>query len=118
MAREPGQGLLTGFLKEHYLPRLDRIDALPFTTIAVIHGHCLGGGLNWRRCRAHAVGVRDGRRASWCWPCARRRDGSARRPMARSATPWRDFGLTRPRSARDRLYRALVLRALREPEVA
>jgi len=24
---------------------IDRIDALPFTTIAVIHGHCLGGGL-------------------------------------------------------------------------
>jgi 3-hydroxyacyl-CoA dehydrogenase/enoyl-CoA hydratase/3-hydroxybutyryl-CoA epimerase len=40
---------------------IDRIDALPFTTIAVIHGQCLGAGLelalacDWRIARADAM---------------------------------------------------------------
>ncbi|MBT2322907.1 enoyl-CoA hydratase/isomerase family protein [Variovorax paradoxus] len=40
---------------------IDRIDALPFTTIAVVHGQCLGGGLelalacDWRIARTDAM---------------------------------------------------------------
>jgi len=38
---------------------IDRIDALPFTTIAVIHGHCLGGGLELALACDHRIARAD-----------------------------------------------------------
>ncbi len=42
---------------------LDRLEALPLTTIAAIHGHCLGGGLEVALACDYRLGMRSGDRA-------------------------------------------------------